>query len=148
MTQNRAFLCIKNALQCIVVNWWGVGAEKVQWESHALHRTIKKCGVANQFWPQRSSTVRFKSDTKQLTFPFWGNLPICKKNWTQLEPACLFLDAPNWKLNFYRIIIKTPIKHRQITLLQNDVVCWDFLERILYQNLFLTRKFSNQYIEY
>ena len=29
-------------MQCIVVNWWGVEAEVVYWEIHALNRTIKK----------------------------------------------------------------------------------------------------------
>ena len=43
-----------NALQCILVNWWGVGAEVVWSTSHALCRTIEASGIAKQYWPQRS----------------------------------------------------------------------------------------------
>ena len=47
------------ALQCNVVNWWGVGAEVVYGDCHTLHKTIKKSGWAIQVWPQRSSKVFF-----------------------------------------------------------------------------------------
>ena len=47
---------------------------------------MKKVGIANQVWPQRSGKAFFKSDTKHAEFPSWGNLPI----WTPVWALTIF----------------------------------------------------------
>ena len=43
-SQDSAFLVHFECIMGIIVYWWGVGADEVMyWESHALHKTIKKC---------------------------------------------------------------------------------------------------------
>ena len=88
--------CILVNFECIAVHcskWMWVGAEKLWWESHALHKTIEKCGVANQVVPHCSCKV-FLSDTKEAKFPYWGNLPI----WVGIirrgkrHTTCIFLS--------------------------------------------------------
>ena len=69
MTQNIEFLV---HFECIAVHCselMGVGAELVQWESHALHRTIKKWRNKSGLATASQQSV-FLSDTKQAKFPF------------------------------------------------------------------------------
>ena len=61
-----------DALQCIVVHWWGVEAEVVKLDGHAFHITVAKSSLANQvFLCDKIQCILANLDALQCIVVYW-----------------------------------------------------------------------------